>query len=133
MEHSDELRDVVLAAFQDFSSQDASWIDRHTSRHDGALLIGTDPNEWIKGGEQVAENAESEIQESTARFSSAGEIEAFVEGTVGWASARPVWTLEDGTEVPARWTGVFHREDGEWKMVQGHISVGVPNQDVFGE
>lgn len=133
MERSDELKGVVLTAFENFSSQDTSWINRHTSRHEGVLVIGTDPNEWIEGGERVAESAQQEIRESTARFSSAGGVEAFVEGTVGWASSRPVWTLEDGTEVPARWTGVFHQEDGEWKMVQGHISVGVPNEDVFGE
>jgi hypothetical protein len=133
MERSDELIDVVLAAFEDFLSQDTSWIDRHTSRHEGVLVIGTDPNEWIDGGDQVAENAKQEIQESTARFSSPGEVEAFVEGSVGWASARPVWTLEDGGKIPVRWTGVFHLEDGEWKMVQGHVSVGVPNEDLFGE
>ena len=133
MERSDELIDVVLAAFEDFLSQGTSWIDRHTSRHEGVLVIGTDPNEWIEGGDQAAENAKQEIQESTARFSSPGEVEAFVEGTVGWASARPVWTLKDGEEIPARWTGVFHLEDGEWKMVQGHVSVGVPNEDLFGE
>ena len=133
MERSDELRYVVVDAFEDFLSQDTAWIDRHTSRHEGVLVIGTDPNEWIEGGDQVAENAKQEIQESTARFSSPGEVEAFVEGTVGWASARPVWTLEDGGEIPARWTGVFHLEDGKWKMVQGHVSVGVPNEDLFGE
>jgi hypothetical protein len=133
MERSDELTDVVLAAFEDFLRRDTSWIDRHTSRHEGVLVIGTDPNEWIEGGDQVTDNAKQEIHESTARFSSPGEVEAFVEGTVGWASARPVWTLEDGGEIPARWTGVFHLEDGEWKMVQGHVSVGVPNEDLFGE
>ena len=133
MERSDELRDVVLAAFEDFSREDTSWINRHISRHEEVIVIGTDANEWIKGGEQVADNAKQEIQESTARFSSSGEVEAFVEGTVGWASARPVWTLEDGTEVSARWTGVFHQEDGEWKMVQGHVSVGVPDENLFGD
>lgn len=133
MERSDELRGIILAGFESFSSRDTSWIDRHTSRHEGALIIGTDPNEWIEGGERVAEDSTQEIQQSTAMFSSPGEVEAFVEGTVGWASGRPVWTLEDGTEIPARWTGVFHQEDSEWKMVQGHISVGVPNEQLFGE
>jgi hypothetical protein len=133
MERSDELRDLVLAAFEDFSNRDTSWIERHTSRHKEVLVIGTDQNEWIEGGERVAEDSKQEIRESTANFSSAGEVEAFVEGSVGWASSRPVWTLEDGTEIPARWTGVFHQEDGEWKMVQAHISVGVPNEELFGE
>jgi ketosteroid isomerase-like protein len=61
------------------------------------------------------------------------ELDAFVEGTVGWASSRFRWMSKDGSEIPMRWTAVFHREDGEWKMVQVHASVGVPNEEVFGE
>ncbi len=131
MERSDELRDVILASVEAAARQDTSQIDRYISRHEGALSIGTDPNEWTEGGEQVAEEFKQETQDSTDKFS-LGEVEAFVEGTVGWASSRPVWTLEDGREIPARWTGVFHREDGEWKLVQAHVSVGVPNEELFG-
>jgi SnoaL-like protein len=43
-----------------------------------------------------------------------------------------VLILEDGTEILTRSTAVFHREDGEWKMVQGHTSVGISNEDLFG-
>ena len=28
-------------------------------------------------------------------------------------------------------TGVFAREDGQWKVVQSHASIGVPNADIF--
>jgi ketosteroid isomerase-like protein len=132
MERSDELRDVALAIFEAASRQDPSMIDRRTSSHEGVLMIGTDPNEWPQGGERVAEVSRQEMQESTIKFSP-GDVEAFVEGTVGWISSRPVWTLEDGTQVPARLTSVFHQEDGEWKLVQGHVSVGVPNEELFGE
>jgi hypothetical protein len=78
----------------------------------------------------VAEEYRQEMEDSTNEFSS-GEVEAFVEGTVGWISSRPVWTLKDGTQIPARLTGVFHQEDGERKLVQVHISVGVPNEELF--
>ena len=132
MERSDELRDVILTTFEAFSSQDASLIDRHTSRHEGVLLIGSDPNEWIEG-EQAADALKEDLQDSTVGVSVPGEVEAFVEGTVGWASGRPVWTLEDGREIPTRWTAVYHQEDGEWKAVQVHISVGVPNEELFGD
>ena len=132
MERSDELKDVVLALFEAASRQDASGIDRHTSSHEEVLMIGTDPNEWTQGGDRVAEESRQEMQDSSTEFSP-GEVEAFVEGTVGWISSRPAWTLEDGTQIPARLTGVFHQEDGDWKMVQGHVSVGVPNEELFGE
>jgi len=29
-------------------------------------------------------------------------------------------------------TSVFHQEDGAWKLVQSHYSIGVSNEDVVG-
>ncbi len=131
MERSTELQDIILAAFNDYSSDDASSIERHTSRRAEVRLIGTDPNEWFGGG-QAAEVLKREAQDPSFRVSSLDDLEVLVEGSVGWASARPKWVLEDGTEIPSRWTAVFHQEDGEWKMVQAHTSVGVPDQELFG-
>jgi ketosteroid isomerase-like protein len=34
----------------------------------------------------------------------------------------------DGTEIEFRMTAVFHNENGQWKVVQQHASVGVPNE-----
>jgi SnoaL-like domain len=31
-----------------------------------------------------------------------------------------------------RMTGVLIREHGQWKVVQSHASIGVPNADIFG-
>jgi SnoaL-like domain len=124
MERSAELQDIILAAFEDYSSDNASAIERHTSRQAEVRLIGTDPDEWFEG-EQAAEVLMREAQDPSFRVS-------FVEGSVGWASGRPTWMLEDGTEIPSRWTAVFHQEDGEWKMVQAHASVGVPDEELFG-
>ncbi len=45
MERSDELRDVVFATLEAFSSEDSSLIDRHTSRQEGILVISSDPDE----------------------------------------------------------------------------------------
>jgi hypothetical protein len=61
-----------------------------------------------------------------------GDIEAYVEGDLGWFADRPRFVLLDGTEVPFRHTGVFRREGGEWKLVQAHTSLGIPNEDVIG-
>ena len=131
MERSAELKDIILAAFEDYSSDNASLIERHTSRQAGVRLIGTDPNEWFEG-EQAAEVLKREAQDPSFRVSALDELEVLAEGSVGWASGRPTWMLEDGTEIPSRWTAVFHQEDGEWKMVQAHTSVGVPDEQLFG-
>lgn len=131
MERSAELQDIIFAAFEDYSSDNASTIERHTSRQAEVRLIGTDPNEWFEG-EQAAKVLKREAQDPGFRVSSLDELDVFVEGSVGWASGRPMWMLEDGREIPSRWTAVFHQEDGEWKMVQAHTSVGVPDEELFG-
>ena len=51
---------------------------------------------------------------------------------VGWVADRPKFVLADGTEASFRWTAVFHQDGGEWKMIQGHASLGVPNADALG-
>jgi hypothetical protein len=37
-----------------------------------------------------------------------------------------------GGERPARMTWVLIRENGQWKIVQSHASIGVPDADTFG-
>ena len=61
-----------------------------------------------------------------------GEPEAYVEGTVGWGMPRPTLTLPNGKTLTPRWGAVFHQEDGQWKLVQLHASVGIPNEQLMG-
>ena len=58
--------------------------------------------------------------------------DAYREGSVGWMGDRAAWRLQDGTEVPFRLTAIFHKENGDWKIVQFHTSVGVPNESTVG-
>jgi hypothetical protein len=41
--------------------------------------------------------------------------------------------LPDGGKVTPRWSAIFHREDGGWKMVHLHASVAVGNAEAFGD
>ena len=137
MERSAELRDLCVALSEAHSYADAPFIERHVSRQEGVLSIGSGPNEWIEG-EQVLEGFKEALQEEEVRSSSSEddfvrELDAFVEGTVGWASSRFSWRRKDDREILMRWSAVFHQEDGEWKLVQAHASVGVPNEEAFGE
>jgi hypothetical protein len=43
---------------------------------------------------------------------------------------RTLITLPDGTTIQLRSTLVFQRENGSWKVVQHHNSVGVPNEEL---
>ena len=131
---SEELRDLTLRLYEAEATGDISFIERHYSRQEGAVYIGSDPNEWWEGLEAFVEamRAQSEAMEGMQIVS--GQLQAYREGSVGWSIDRDaLFRLPDGTEIPFRNTCVFHQEDGEWKLIHGHTSIGVRNEELFGE
>lgn len=56
---------------------------------------------------------------------------AYEEGSLGWAVDEPRFVFPDGSRLPARLTGVLRREDGDWKVVHPHFSVGVPDEEAI--
>jgi ketosteroid isomerase-like protein len=133
MRVSREIRDIIAAWFGAVADGDARWRDDHVSTDPDLRLIGTDPEEWLSGPSAYdffAREARAVGGKVTVRVL---EVEGFEEGTVGWGSARPEITLPDGGQVTPRWSAVFHREDGSWKMVQLHASVAVGNAEAFGD
>jgi len=45
MEQSDELRDLTLRFYEAAATGDVPFFERHVSRQEGAVFVGTDPNE----------------------------------------------------------------------------------------
>ncbi len=135
MEHSDELRDLTLRFYEAATTGDLSFFDQHVSRQEGAVFVGTDPNEWWEGFEALREamRAQSEAMGGGGLQIVAGQLQAYREGSVGWVIDRDTFQLPDGKEVPFRSTILFLREDGEWKFVHAHASIGVSDEDLFGE
>jgi hypothetical protein len=92
------------------------------------VFVGTDPNEWWEGFEAFvveAMRAQAEAMGGGLQIIP-GQLQAYREGSVGWsidrnASFRP----PDGTEIPFRNSAVFLQEDGEWKLIHTHTSIGV--------
>ncbi len=128
---STDLRDLMLGVYRDWSEGDDSFVDRVTSDRSGALLIGTDPREWVEGGAAIKAVWRRQFEEGTSEWVwAAGVLHAFEEGSVGWVADNPTTTHRStGAEVSWRLTGVFHREGGRWKAVQFHASEGVPNAE----
>jgi len=128
MQASSELRDVFQAWFRYLVAGDASWVERHVSSRAGVRLVGIGPAEWLEGPE-VAEyfRGGARAWGGVVRVS-AGEIEAYSEGSVGWGLACPILTLSNGRQLSPRWSAVFHREDGDWRLVQFHASLGIANE-----
>jgi hypothetical protein len=131
MKQSDELIEIINGWFEAVAKGDTSWVDKYVSKQAGVRLVGTDPNEWLTG-EDVIEFLKNEAQTLGGNVKvSHGETEAFTDGTVGWGVARPVVILPNGKEFRPRWSAVFHQEEGSWKLVQLHASVGVPNEEIL--
>jgi hypothetical protein len=59
----------------------------------------------------------------------AGHVMAFSAGDVAWVADRPLVTLPDGTTIAMRTTLILYHENGAWKLIQQHNSVGISNEE----
>jgi ketosteroid isomerase-like protein len=131
MERSADLEEFIGAWFAAATTGDSSLASAHVSTGDGTRLIGSDPTEDLRGGEAVRDFLIGEVEGAGGQATfHPTDIEAFCEGTVGWATTNLTITMSDGRRVSPRWTAVLHREDGAWKFIQTHASIGVPNADI---
>lgn len=131
MIRSVEIEDLVGAWFGSATRGDSAMVATHVSPGAETRLIGSGPAEYFRGGAAVAEFLNGEVSRSngTVRFEPT-EVEAFSEGSVGWATAKIIITLPDGGTVAPRWSSVFHQEDGVWKFVQTHASIAIANDQI---
>lgn len=130
---STELMDVMTRWYTSFSSGDNDALEEILSHEPALLTIGTDPAEWIMGFDAIAPLYREQIGAVGGVRIEAGPIMAFSVGDVGWVADRPLITLPDGTSFTMRSTLVFQRENGAWKLVQQHNSVGVTNEELVGK
>jgi adenylate cyclase len=130
MEPSEEIRRIVERWTTSIAEGDADAVLGRLSEHPGILLIGTDPDEWWHGLEAHA-LWRQQIEELGTFPVIAVDIEAWEEGTVGWAGVKETVAWE-GEELEARGTYVLHLERGEWKVVQVHWSFPRSNVEVLG-
>jgi hypothetical protein len=131
MEQSIELRNLMLQFYESYSSGDNLFIENMFSQKEGVLVIGSDPNEWWAGYETIINIFKSQMGE-TGDFNIVDvDTKAYCEGTVGWGASQTIMKMTNGLEIPFRITAVFHQEDGDWKVLQWHASVGVSNEETL--
>lgn len=133
MKPSADIKAALLRAYAAHSLPDPTAMLNCMSREEGVLAIGSDPSEWWAGFETIARVYRAQLPEMGGQVEiKSGDIQAYAEGTVGWAADRTILCAL-GQEIPMRVTAVFHLEDGEWKIVQEHASIGVQNSEVLGK
>ena len=123
------------AELKEFLSQSGLSPEEVWSQDDDVLLIGSDPTEWVEGYEKVIgfmnDLAERGAPGGATRLPPE-TVRAFREGNIGWSRSDMRWQLKDGTEIPGRATTVCRKEGGVWKILQVHVSIGIPDEEVFG-
>ena len=132
MERSNEIEGVIRGLFDAIQAGDVGAFEDVLSREPGVLFLGTDATEWWEGYETVSHVAGEQLKEMQGIEVTVSETSGYADGDVGWGSARARYAMPGGGGNDIRFTGVFRREDGRWRLVQGHSSIGVPNEDAFG-
>lgn len=131
MRPSPEIREKVRAGFQRLAAKDLAGAMAWWTSEPGAMFVATDSTEWITtraGLEQVARDS---LESNSWEVPDDLEIVAYEEGTVGWANLRYTEKLPNGGSLVIRWTNIYHQESGQWKVVTGHVSFAVPDEQVM--
>jgi ketosteroid isomerase-like protein len=132
MQRSQELVDLLAEFYRAARASDTSALERLISRSDATLMIGTDPQEWWSGYDDILRVFTAQSEEMGGFPVSLGDPVAYSEGTMGWIADRPTFGLSDG-EITMRVSFVAHQENGQWKLIHGHFSIGVPNEVAIGQ
>ena len=131
MDPNPDLVALVGDWFAAASRGDPTLVDRHLSTSSATRLVGSDPGEWLQGGEQIAAFLRGEVQGAGGQVTfTPSDTEAYSHGDVGWAATKLTISLADGQRVTPRWTAVFVRRDGTWQFVQTHASIAVANDQI---
>jgi len=132
MERSQELEDLARKLYDAVSSADAGFFERYLSRSESCVVIGTAPDEWWDEYDVALDPIRKQMGSvGDAVELVAGDVRAYRKGEVGWVADQPTLKLGSVSAL-CRHTSVFVREEGEWRIVQHHFSIGVSNEDVFG-
>jgi len=134
MNPSKEIADVMKNFYDRWSAGDSSFIDDLLTSQNDIVVVGTDPDEWWQQGRDTVRKIWSTQFKEMGRVTiKPGRLSAYADGDAGWAVDDPALRMPDGTQASLRFTCVFARESGDWRLVHAHASVGVPNEDVIGQ
>lgn len=131
MQPSPAIREIQLSWVQATMARDLASVLALWSNEPGIMGIGTDPSEWLTTRAAIEQLERAALGGASRPMPDDLEIVAFEEGTVGWANMRYTAKLPNGGSFLSRWTVIYHREGGQWKGVNGHVSVGVPDGKVM--
>ncbi len=96
---------------------------------DLTVAIGTDEEEWDTDHAAAVAGFLTQTQAVGVLTVRAGSPRGYSDGLFGWFEDRALVTFADGESAPIRVTGIVRHENGRWRLVQVHTSVGLPNAE----
>jgi ketosteroid isomerase-like protein len=88
--------------------------------HD-VVSIGTDESEWVEGRAALEQALRTEAGSVEIQVD---DLTAQTEGSVGWLAGHIRYVGQGGEAARARVTAVARRDNGQWRLVQSHASIG---------
>ena len=129
MQVDQELKEFVVNMYEAVSNGDSVFLENFLADQGNVLMIRTDSNEWWSKANTIIEQLKTQAQSGVKLVP--GNLVSFSEGSVGWMADDGKFVRPNGDEAPYRMTAIFHRENDEWKLIQAHVSKGVPNSELF--
>jgi len=94
------------------------------------LLVGSEPGDWYPGSEATIVH----LRESLEKY---GGVPFEPDAPVAWSAGPVAWFADRSTvvfpqvKIPIRVTGVAVGGAGAWRVVQLHLSAGVPDEPLL--
>ncbi len=126
MRESPAVTAAMLRYYDRISASDVAAFDELVSSDPSTLVIGTAPGEWITERRRLRFGFEAE----GVRMLPGERPTGYEEGAVGWFVDEPRFSFPGARDLRCRLTSVMRLEDGHWKLVHMHVSVGVPDGEV---
>jgi hypothetical protein len=115
----------MLRFYDRLSAGDVDSFDSLVSMDPAGLVIGTAPGEWVTERERMRFGFETE-----GISIKPGNTAGFENGDSGFVVDEPTFFFPDGSGMQTRLTAVLQKEEGTWRLVHMHVSVGVPDEEV---
>jgi ketosteroid isomerase-like protein len=129
MQRSPELASLYQQMMGNLMRNDPA--DQFISTTEAVSIIGTDPTEWFTDRATIVQMFDSQRQATGEGLQVLNSSpQAWEDGDLGWVIDQPTWHMPNGKELQVRVTSIFHRENGSWKGVHQHVSIGIPNDQV---
>ena len=131
IKRSPELEAFIRRMWMSFARSDDAALGNMTVTDPALRVVLSGDEDWF-GGEDVVPILRERARMIQILSMEFDRLEAYEIGDFGWTACTLTSLDEDGVTRSFRQTGVFAIEDGVWRCVQLHTSVGVPTADVFG-